>query len=152
MCFLRTVKCTGFCCWQYWPWVFLCLLVTDANTSRGIILEEGKKTNKSTSQIEDPGDPQEPSSSDRNETYRRTIKCSQRVSQGSKGGSSGCPGEAVAVLLHLSVDSLIVFLKQDSGHLWHSWLQHSSWEVCPLWLEPWGDLLFTSHCPHFTPL
>lgn len=38
------------------------LLVTDENLSRGVILGESKEDNKSMGQGEDPGDPQETSS------------------------------------------------------------------------------------------
>lgn len=76
MCFIRTASTqllpltvldVGFSRW----------LVTDANTSGGIILGEGKEDNKSTDQVEDPGDPQQPLSTDRNEVYIKTIKCNQ---------------------------------------------------------------------------
>ena len=68
MCFIRTVS-TQFLLLTVLGMGFSCLLLTDAKTSRGVILEEGKEDNESTSQVEGPGEPQAPSTSYRNGNY-----------------------------------------------------------------------------------
>lgn len=82
---------------------FSCLLVTDENLSRGVIVGESKEDNKSMGQGKDPGDPQETSST----AFKcmKTIKCNQRVRQGAKGDSSSYP-ERTVVAPHLCPDSV----------------------------------------------